>query len=165
TPAPSPAQGGGVGAVDPALVEQFLAESTPGSLAIHAVQGSEGGAAVGAAEIEIDYYHNDRLFRQATGRLDDSGVVVLEDVPIALGVTPVVRLQHAGVTYVEVGPMMDAAHPEAVVNLTVYETTDDTPAWEIAMRHVMVEPSAQGARVAETLVVESPADRTWLGSP
>lgn len=164
SPAPAPGQSG-VGAVDPALVDQFLAESAPGRLAVHAVQGTEGGPAIGAAEIEIDYYHNERLFRQATAALDGSGVVVLEDVPVALGVTPVVRLLHAGVTYVEVGPLMDAANPEAVITLTVYETTDEAPAWDIAMRHVMVEPSAEGARVGETLVVESPADRTWLGSP
>ncbi|MFG0286301.1 MAG: hypothetical protein ACF8R7_17955 [Phycisphaerales bacterium JB039] len=154
-----------VGPADAALVDQILAESPKGRLAIHAVQGSAGGDPVGSVDVQVDLYHNNRPLKQLTATLDENGVVVLEDVPIILGVRPVVKVEYGGVTYLEVGAPMDAENPEAVVTVTVYETTDETPQWDVAMRHVIAEPTPEGAVVGETLVVQNPADRTWLGGP
>ena len=153
------------GATDPALVDQILAEAPKGRLAIQAVQGSAGADPVGAVDVQVELYHNNRPLKQMTATLDENGVVVLEDVPIVLGVRPVVKIEYAGVTYLEIGDPLDAENPEGVVNVTVYQTTDDRPQWDVAMRHVRAEPTPDGAFVGETLVIENPADRTWLGDP
>ena len=150
---------------DQASMEEFLSQGPQGKLAIQVVQGTEGGPAIGDVDVEIDYYHNNASIKHSTAHLDENGVVVVEDVPLALAVRPVVRIQHAGVTYLEAGPAMDAQNPEAVVKLTAYEVTDDAPAWRVAMRHVMVQPTPEAAQISETLVVENPGDHTWMGGP
>lgn len=144
--------------------QHLLLEGPTGSLAVRAVQGTDGGPPVADVDVEVVLYHNDHPIRTLNPHLDENGVVVLDDLPVVLGVRPVVRIQHAGVSYLEVGPMMDADHREAVVTVTVYETTDHAPQWRVAMRHIMAEPTPQGTHVSETVVVSHPGDRTWLGA-
>jgi len=155
-------------ALDPRMSEaealdQLVAQGPQGQLAVQVRQGTKGGPPIADVDVVIEYYHNNAPVKRTTAHVDENGVVMVDDVPLAIVVRPVVRLEHAGVTYLEAGPVMDAANPEAVVTLTVYEVTDDKPAWRVSMRHVMVQPTAHAARIAETLVVENPADRTWLG--
>lgn len=153
------------GLVPDGPMEQVLAEAPMGTLAVQVVQGTEGGPKIGTQDITIELYHLDHVIKTIEATLDGAGVALIDDVPLPVEVRPVVRLQYSGVTYLEVGPAMSDAQPEGVVELTVYETTDEAPAWQVAMRHVMVEPRDDGVLVAETLVVENPADRTWMGEP
>lgn len=51
-----------------------------------------------------------------------------------------------------------------MVDVTVYEPTQEAPAWTVKMRHVMVQATAAGLMVAEVVVVENPSDRAWLGA-
>lgn len=152
-PGPAPAQ----------PIDSVMAEAPTGALAVQVVQGTAGGPVVGSLDIEVDLYHLDHVLKTLTATLDASGVALIENVPLPVEVRPVVRLQYAGVTYLEVGAPLSAERNEGVVTLTVFETTDEAPLWHVSMRHVMVEPHSDGAAVAETLVVENPGDRTWLG--
>jgi hypothetical protein len=75
----------------------------------------------------------------------------------------VVKLNHAGVEYSEVGELMDGQHAVQNVDISVFETTETAPEWNVAMRHVIVEPAGESLHITEMLVVENPGDRTWLG--
>ncbi|MCA9310555.1 MAG: hypothetical protein KDA21_05065 [Phycisphaerales bacterium] len=134
-----------------------------GSLAIRAVQGTKDGPAIGAAPIEVQLFHRNQAIERFETHLDEHGVALLEGLPVGIGITPVVKINHAGVFYQEVGPAMDASNRDASMNIVVYETTDTPPDWHIVMRHVIVEPRPEGAMVSDMIVVESGADRTWLG--
>jgi hypothetical protein len=161
-PAPPPAQPPPLTDRD---LEQAAAAGPQGTLAVRAVQGTKGAPAVGVAEIELVLYHRDQPVWQMKSALDEHGVVVIDKIPIVMNVRPVVRIKYAGVLYQDVGPPMDAQHPTASVDVTVYETTDDSPAWHVSMRHVVATRADAAYNVAETVVVENPADKTWLGAP
>jgi hypothetical protein len=45
----------------------------------------------------------------------------------------------------------------------VYESTEQRPDWKIQMRHAIVQQVPGGVQVMEILLVENPADRTWVG--
>jgi len=59
---------------------------------------------------------------------------------------------------------MGAERRDAAMEVTVYEVTDEAPPWRVSMRHVSAERGPVGLVVAEMLVVENPADKTWLGA-
>ncbi len=134
-----------------------------GSVAIRAVQGTPGGAAVGAAPVEIILVHRGQVVHSEKAQLDEHGVVVVEGLPVAMEVTPVVQVNYAGVFYQETGASINPQNNHATIEVTVYETTDEAPDWRIAMRHVMLEQTEAGLLVSEMVVTSNSADRTWLG--
>lgn len=152
-------------AAPPVDVEQALESAPRGSLAIRAVQGTKGAPEVGASEVTVEFYHRDQVIQSLPAKLDEQGIVVIGDIPLAMAVRPIVRIKYADVLYQEAGPVMDAAHKEASVNVTVYQTTDEAPDWRVVMRHIMTQPTPDGLAVSEMVVVENPGDRTWLGGP
>lgn len=154
----APAQPGG----DPL---DMLQSGPTGSLAVRGIQGTKDGPPVGEADVEIHLFHRDTFIRQIDARLDEHGVVVIQGLPVAIGIQPVVRIRYAGVVYQEVGPRMDPSSRDAAIDVTVYQTTDDQPEWRIPMRHLVTEPRADGVVVSETVVIDNPSDRSWLGGP
>ncbi len=136
-----------------------------GSLAIRAVQGTPYGKAVGVAPVEIILVHRGQVVHNEKTQLDEHGVVVVEGLPVAMEVTPIVQVNYAGVFYQETGPNLTPQSNQANIEITVYDTTDQRPEWTIAMRHVMIERTEQGLLVSETVVTSNEATQTWLGDP
>ena len=134
-----------------------------GSLAIQAVQGTPGGPKVGAAEVEIDLIQDGQIIDHIESQLDEFGVLVLHDLPIAGGIIPLVRVHYGEVKYQQPGEMMDPAHPQQRVRVTCYETTEDKPNLTMTTRHIMATKRGSGLYVAEYVVVNNPSGRTWLG--
>ncbi|MCC6676427.1 MAG: hypothetical protein IT436_04725 [Phycisphaerales bacterium] len=151
-------------AAPPVDVQHAIASGPTGSLAIRGVQGTKGGPEVGADEVEVVLFHQNQPFHQLKTALDEHGIVVVRDLPMAMAVRPVVRIKHGGVLYQEVGPPMGADKKDAAMEVTVYEVTDETPPWRVSMRHLAAERGPGGVVVSEMLVVDNPADRTWLGA-
>jgi hypothetical protein len=135
-----------------------------GLIAIKVVQGTKGAPAVGADALKIDYYSKEgEILATSEGKLSDKGEVTVRDVPLDVPVQPLVTVTHGGVAYRTPGSVMDAKAPEQEMELVVYEATDQEPAWEIRMRHVIIEPAPSGLGVTEMLSVFNPADRSWTG--
>jgi hypothetical protein len=127
------------------------------------VQGTPDGPAIQHADVEIDLLHRGVAIKNLTAKLDEFGVVVLDDLPVAMGVQPLVRVHYAGVTFQQIGTLMDSANPTPKIEVHCYEVTHDRPDWSIHMRHVMVTHADDGARVTEIVIINNPAKRTWLG--
>lgn len=155
SPAPQP--------LDPNL-EHALATGPRGTLAVRVLQGTKGGPDIGVADVELELFHRNQSVRQLTARLDDRGLVIIQDVPVGVSVRPVARIKYANATYQEVGPTMDAAHPTASMEVKVYEITDATPAWRVTQRHVLIAPIPGELDIVENVEVENPTDRTWMGA-
>ena len=162
---PSPADKFPLPLPDPSSAEPDLAAVARGSLAVQAIQGTPGGPAIGAAKVEVQLVHRGMLVDTLEAMLDEHGVVMIEDLPVGMGVQPIVQVHYAGVTYQQAGAMMDTAHREQKVRVLCYEVTDEAPDWKVTMRHVMLSRAPEGLRVTELLRLENPADRTWLGTP
>jgi hypothetical protein len=153
----------------PPLSEQDLRSALnagpQGTLAIRAIQGTKGAPEVGVAEIAVILFHRNQPVWQMTSSLDDHGVAVINTIPVVMAVRPVVRVKYGGVLYQDSAPEMDPDHREASVNVTVYQTTDEAPVWHVAMRHLVATRADNMINVSETVVVENPSDKTWLGAP
>ncbi|MBK7404388.1 MAG: hypothetical protein IPJ41_07055 [Phycisphaerales bacterium] len=146
-------------------MRRLLMDGARGSLAIQVVQGTKGGAPVNSGEVQVDLYHDtDHPIWEFSTGLERGGVAMVGDLPVAIAVRALVRMEYGGVTYLEVGPPMGPDAPDGVVKVLVYETTPDEPAWKVAMRHLTVTRTGTGTQVDETLVVENPTDRTWQGA-
>lgn len=146
-----------------AAMRQVLRDGPKGSLAVQVLQGTAGAPPVSGATVSVDLYHQNSPVWQMTATLDDNGAALIADVPVAIEVRPVVRVEYNNVTYLELGPRMDSESPDAAVKVTVYRTSLEAPDWRIAMRHIMVQRVTDGTIVNETLVVENPSDETWFG--
>jgi hypothetical protein len=136
-----------------------------GSLAIRAVQGTEGGPPIANVSVEVELYHRGMIVDTVKSELDEHGVVIIEDLPVAMGLQPVVRVLYNDVTYQQVGDLMDRMHPEQTLEIVCYELTTEEPPWRVRMRHVMIAAVAEGLHVTEVMAVENLSDRTWLGTP
>lgn len=160
-----PADGPQPTPMDEAALRQRMAESAVGRLAIQAVQGTPEGPAIGSTSFEILLVHRGQVVHSQTGDLDEHGVAVVEGLPVAMEVTPVVQVAYDGVFYQNTGEPLSPQNAESKVEITVYETTDERPDWHIKMRHVRVQATDQGLLVSEMIMTENPGNRTWLGQP
>ena len=135
------------------------------TLAIRALQGTKDGPKIGAEGVVVELFRDGGQPEKIETRLDEHGVAILENLSLDRPFQPRVTVRHGDVGYHAVGKTMDAAHPEQQVTVTVYETTEQRPAWTVQMRHIILHPSDNGLHVTETIAVHNPADRLWLGSP
>ncbi len=161
---PGPGMGKGLGG--PAMAPQMdlsAYQGPKGLLAIRGIQGTKGGPAVSGNEAELILLHNGAPIKRYPLKLDDNGLAMVSDLPIALGLRPMVRVMHAGVVYQQTGEPLDASKPSASIEVVVHEVTDAVPQWKVVLRQVMYSRTDGGAEVAETVIVENPADTTWLG--
>jgi hypothetical protein len=136
-----------------------------GTVMLRAYQGTKDAPAIGETRAVLELYHRGQVLAKVEGTLDASGSLVFTKLPLDVPFQPVVMLRHSGVDYTAVGEVMDGYHAGQELEVPVYETTEKQPAWDVEMRHVIVEPAAEAVRVTEMLVVANPTDRTWLGAP
>jgi len=139
--------------------------SATGSIAVRAVQGTPGAPAIGRVPVEVELQHRGMTVNTIKTQTDEHGIVMLEDLPVSMGLEPIVRVQYADLTYQVAGGLMDATHPQQQIDVTCYEPTAEAPPWKVQMRHVMISPTPQGLQVTEVMVIENPTQRTWTGIP
>ncbi len=161
------AQGQGALPAGHPSMENLRAAATPtgpGTLLIRAVQGTKGGPAITGDAVVVELYGEDsKILKTVQVKLDAKGEASLE-IPLDVICQPVVRITHGGVVYEGIGKVMDRTHASQQVEMTLAETTDKQPAWEVKMRHVLVHVAPQGLHVMEMLSIVSPGDQTWIGT-
>lgn len=142
------------------------ANNTPftGSIAIKATQGTKDAAGPAGDAVRVDFYMQNKIVSTQEGKLDDHGVTIIENVKLLGAVQPLVTVTHAGVPYRSLGGPMSADRADQMVRVTVFETTTEAPAWQVGMYHVMIERTDKGLMVNQVLVINTPGDRTWIGS-
>lgn len=136
-----------------------------GSIAVRALQGTSGGPAIGSVPVEIELQHRGLTVDTIKAQTDEHGIVVIENLPVAMGIQPVVRVQYANLTYQVQAGLMDAAHPQQQIDVLCYEPTEQPPPWRVQMRHIMLAQAPGGVQVTEIMVLENPAAQTWIGIP
>jgi len=136
-----------------------------GTLVIKATQGTAEGTAIGETAVKVELYSHAGPPQTIEGQLDPHGVLMIEDFKFQGVVQPVVSVQHAGVSYQAIGRTMNATQPDQIIKVTVYDTTDEAPAWSLRNRHVYMQIVNQTLQVQEVIIVENPGDRAWLGAP
>ncbi len=137
--------------------------SSHGAIALRIVQGTTGATAIKGEPFVVELYYQGKVIRKVDGKVDDKSVAVLDGLPLALPFQPMARMIRGGVEYTVTGELMDSQHPDQQMDLTVYESTEEVPALQIQMFHVMATPTPEGLRVMQMLAIQNPGDRTWVG--
>lgn len=157
----------GIGAMSPGagIMPPHPMPSGGATIAIQAVQGTKDGPAVGAdtAILELLDGHG-HVIQTIRTKLDEHGVAMVGNLPLAAPFRPRVTIEHAGGAYQADGEIIDANRPSQRITVTVYETIDQPTNWTVPMWHVMVHPAADGLHVKEMLAVQNPGDRAYLGA-
>ena len=142
----------------------LVAPASAGSIAVRARQGTQGGPAVaGGSAVSLELYHQGHVIHKADAALDSSGIVIFENIPLAVECQPMVKVTYNGVEYQQLGQVMDSRKPSQQIDVSVFETTEVEPAWQVHMRHVLVDPSPEGLKITEMVAVQNPTDRAWIG--
>jgi hypothetical protein len=134
-----------------------------GTVTVRAVQGTAGGPAIGELPVVVELLMGDQVIDTKKLELAADGTLRLDNIPLSMNVTPVVKVTYNGVEFTGHGGTMDASRAEQQIQVPVFETTESAPAWTVKMQHVMLEPTVDGVRVTDMLAVENPTDRAWVG--
>lgn len=176
-PAGGPGAGGGMPAGHPDISSMMpggargpagAPTTQPGaavtSLSVRAVQATMGGPAIGADEVRLEVFdaHTGNVVAKVEGKLNEQGSVSIGGLPVGPAFQPVVTVVHNGVAYRAVGEPINNAQPREVT-VQVYETTDRDPGWEVRMRHVMLQPTADGVQVMDIMAIDNASDRSFIG--
>ena len=134
-----------------------------GTLIVQATQGTRGGPVATGDAVIVVIVREGLAMKRFAAKLDDKGQAVLEDLPVAGGVQPVVTIKHGGVDYWEGGPTMHAGPPDHRVNIVVYESTEEPPPYVIRTRQILARRTEEGLYVKELMVIDTKSDKTWIG--
>lgn len=138
--------------------------ASEGTVAVRVVQGTKDGKAIAEGmPVTLELFHRGSVIRKFDAKLDKAGAVTVPKLPLMLPFQPVARVEYGGVSFTAVGQLMDPRHGEEKLEVTIYEVTDQQPAWKLQGWHVVAEPAPDGLRVTEMLAVENPSDRAWTG--
>jgi len=137
-----------------------------GLIAIKTVQGTNGGPPIGPDKVTVELYGRGGKLRTIETKLDAKGAAMIKGLPLGAPFQPKVLVEHAGTSYSKIGEIMNAGRPTQTVTVKVFETSDKDPQWEVAMWHLIVQPSEKGGmQVDETLAVRNMTDTAYLGPP
>jgi hypothetical protein len=134
-----------------------------GSIKVRALQQTPGASAIGADPIIVELYSRGQPLDTSNARLGPDGTLNIAGLPVRFGVQAVVKITHGGVVYSMVSNAVDPEHPVQKLDVPIYEPTTQTPAWSIAMRHVIIHPINGGLDVTEMLAVDTQGDHAWIG--
>jgi hypothetical protein len=134
------------------------------TLSVKAMQMTAGGPVIGALPAVVELHQGEGAKSTAEITLKDDGTFAISNLPLERPFQPVVRLSYQNVEYQAIGQVMSPANPSQQIVVPVYETTEQTPAWQVKMRHVMVSQGTEGIDVLEVFSVENPGDRAWVGT-
>jgi hypothetical protein len=141
-----------------------LPPDAKGTLVVRAIQGTRDGPPVTGDKIVVDLIHRGRAIERFERTLDSEGKAVLANLPVGAGVRPLVRVEHAGVTYDTIGPRMHAGPPDHQLQVLVYESTEQRPPLVLRARHLVVRRTPEGLYVKEMMVLDNPTDQAWVGA-
>ena len=94
---------------------------------------------------------------------DASGDAAFAAVPTGDKATLIATAAYGGVNYS--APVAPARGQPGAGTLQLAETTSDAKALRIARTHIIVDPSQQGVRITEVVVLHNPGKETYQGKP
>ncbi len=146
-------------------IEQLRAMATTrpvtyGKVTIKAQQATANGPVIGADKAAIEIYENNELVKTLPVQLGPDGTGTIDNVPFGGNYDQLAKVTHEGVDF---SGYVDPRKDTQAVTVPVYETTEQEPAWQVKMRHIIVQPAEKAIQVIEVLAVENPTDRAWIG--
>ena len=136
-----------------------------GVVEIKALQGTKGGPPVGADPVLVEFYDaQGKVVGKKEAKLDAKGEVAVGEISFGGPVQPLITVTHQGVEYRAIGSVLTSRQNIQQVEMTVYEATEQEPAWVVKMRHVILANAPAGVQVTEMVSLHNPTDRAWIGA-
>jgi hypothetical protein len=137
-----------------------------GTLNITVIPGSANPTSTGHEAVTVTLLREEMPLLTMELKTDEGGKLTIPDIPLMPPVQVVVAIHHAGLLQQAEVPPLTPDTPERSLTLKVFDTTEEKPAWAVAMRHVFIEyaPDRKSASVMEMMQVDNPTDRVWLGT-
>ena len=149
----------------PHLSPTTMPAAAVGSLKIRVVQRTAQAPAPAGDKVTVHFYQGEKVVKHSDVTVDAEGVATVSDIALTRqAVQAMVMVHHGEITYQAMSRPMNSGMPTAEVEVSVYESTKDVPAWRIPMRHLIASQTPEGVRIVEMLAVDNPSDRTWTGT-
>jgi hypothetical protein len=136
-----------------------------GALAVTVVSPGPGGTSTANEPVTVEFVHRGAPLKTLDLKTDGLGKLTIAGVPLMPPVDVVLSITHAGVVQRTMAPDLSLDAPTGSFEWKVYETTEQEPAWIIAMQHMIVQWGRDGnsAVVTEMFSTNNPGDRAWIG--
>ena len=138
-----------------------------GALRVVFSKGTEGAPSLGKDDVRIELLVKGTVTKTIMSEINDKGIIEIRDLPLEPAFQPVVTVLHAGSEQQIVGPPMNKYQAAIELDMPVFETTAEKPAWTIGLRTVETEvTTVNGAtvlRLTELVGGFNPTNRAWTG--
>ena len=136
-----------------------------GSLDVKVVAGTAGDTVAPNEPVTVTLYHRGSPVKKFDLTVDAAGKVLIPEFQVMPPVQALVSVKHAGLEQPHVSPELNPQEPKQAIEVKVFQTTEQQPAWNIAMQHMIVQwaEDGSGARIVQMMSTTTPGDRIWLG--
>ncbi|MGN6369247.1 MAG: hypothetical protein ACTHN5_13380 [Phycisphaerae bacterium] len=138
-----------------------------GALRVKVSQGTKNGPAIGRDPVTVELFSAGKVIRTYNTQIGENNQFELDDLPLDAPFQPIITVLHAGAQEELIGPPMHKFQPAVELEMPLYETTTEKPAWTSGIRHVTLLPTLTNntlaLHVTDMLGGFNPSDRAWLG--
>jgi len=136
-----------------------------GSISGVVVNASRDQAPVSNAEIVLRVKLEGQFVIAAEGVADDEGRFLFDNLPVSADYIYLPGANRNGVHYPGSRVRLTAETPHARVKLPVHDTVAEPNPLVLRRHDIILQPEPDALRVTETLLIENPSDRTYVGKP
>ncbi len=145
----------------------LLGQTTPvaGSIRGLVVNASREQEPVAGAEIVLRVMIEGQFVIAAEGIADEQGRFAFDDIPADTDYIYLPGANRDGVHYPASRVRLSPQSPHARVNLAIHDTVTDPNPLVLRRHDITIHPETDAIRVTETLLIENPSLKTYVGHP
>lgn len=136
-----------------------------GSISGVVVNASQGGSPVSGAGVVLRVKLEGQFVTAAEGTADEQGRFEFSDIPADLEYIYLPGANLAGVHYPGPRIRLSAQRPHARLKLPVHDPVSQPNPLIVRRHEITLQPKTDALRVTETLLIDNPTSRTYVGQP
>lgn len=136
-----------------------------GSISGVVVNASQDGLPVSGAEVVLRVKLEGQFVTAAEGTADEQGRFEFPDIPADTEYIYLPGANRAGIHYPGPRVRLSAQTPHARIKLPVHDTVSQPSPLVVRRHDITLQPETDALRVTETLLIENPSSRTYVGQP
>lgn len=148
-----------------AAVAQLGRAAPAGTISGVIVNASQQGAPAGGAEVVLRVQLENRFVIAAETAADEQGCFLFDGIPADESIVYLPGANHDGVHYPGPRVRLDSNTPHARVTLSVCQSVSEPNPLVLRQYEITVKPEADALRVTESMLIENPTARTYVGRP
>jgi hypothetical protein len=139
--------------------------SVAGSISGVVVNASQDGIPVGGAEVVLRVKLEGRFVTAAEGIADEQGRFLFDNIPADEAYIYQPGANREGIHYPGPRVRLNSRTPHARVKLSARDTISHPNPLILRRHEITIQPETDALRVTETMLIENPGSRTYVGRP